>query len=129
MPDSPDYAEIGTRFLQQQAMDEVNDEYAALIKKQGEFQARQIREKGAQAADGITSNANQGLLNAGLSLGLNVVGAGADAGWFGGNNGIGVQPTYEQAVDDAFTYDWGSDAGYGGSWTGNGTPSYGDYRR
>lgn len=60
----------------------------------------------------------------------NVLGAGLSAGiknWQS-NQGLGKQPTYEQAAADANQYDYGTDAGYGGQWTGGGTPRREDYR-
>ena len=129
LPESPDWADYGTRLLQQQGMNEVNEAQAELIRKSGDFAATRIREGGASAADNIQDRASSGLWGSALNLGLSVAGAGAKAGWFGGNDGVGVHPTYDQATNDALEYDWGSDAGYGGSWYGNSTPSYGDYRR
>ncbi len=41
----------------------------------------------------------------------------------GGVPGVDAQPTYTEAVADASEYDFGTDAGYGGDWTGGGSPS------
>ena len=87
MPDSPDYGALGVRMIQQDGMDEVNQEQSDLIRREGEFIARQIERQGAQIASRITDKANNGLFNAGLSLATSVAGAGMDAGWFGGGGG------------------------------------------
>ncbi len=87
MPESPDWADYGARLLQQQSMDEVNNEYADYIRKNGEFAARQIKDGGSAQAGQIRSGANSGLLNAGLNAAFSVAGAGMDAGWFGGSGG------------------------------------------
>tara|TARA_B100001250_G_scaffold160642_1_gene138015 strand:+ start:1551 stop:1979 length:429 start_codon:yes stop_codon:yes gene_type:complete len=49
-----------------------------------------------------------------------------DAGLFSGNGGFGM-PSFGQAKADAAEYDWGTDAGYGGDWSGGGTPNRSDY--
>lgn len=83
LPESPDWAEYGTRLLQQQGMDEVNEAQADLIRKRGDANATRIREGGASTADGIESRSNSQLWGSILNAGVSVAGAGFDAGWFG----------------------------------------------
>ena len=92
LPESPDWADYGTRLLRQQGMNEVNEAQAELIRERGDFAATRIREGGASAADNIQDRASSDLWGSALNLGLSVAGAGMDAGWFGGG-GVGSHPT------------------------------------
>jgi len=81
-----------------------------------------VRYQGQKAADATMFGAWTGAIG-------NVLGSGLSAGiknWQS-NQGLGRQPTYKEAVSDANEYDFGSDAGYGGVWTGGGTPRRSDY--
>ena len=91
MPDSTDWGEYTTRLMQQKGMDEVNEQQGDLIRKQGDFQARQMTDRGQQIAAGIRQQGNQALMDGVFSLGLGVASGGAKAGWF--NGGVGSHPT------------------------------------
>jgi len=90
-----------------------------------------VRYQGQKAADSTMFGAWAGAIG-------NVLGSGLSAGiknWRSNqanqadqaNQGLGRQATYGEAKKDAWKYGFGSDGGYGGVWTGGGTPDRRDY--
>ena len=124
-PDSPDYDQMNYEAMREAARDRIADRNNELIVDLAEMEAdisamntaRQTSNMDAASSAGLTNN----FLSGALALGGGIVSGGADAGWF--DKGIGTQPTYDQAIGNAFEYDYGTDAGYGGVWTGGGTPN------
>ena len=126
MPDSTDWGEYTTRLMQQKGMDEVNEQQGDLIRKQGDFQARQMTDRGQQIAAGIRQQGNQALIDGALSFGLGVASGGAKAGWFGGGGAggfsvgdakvMGMPTGQAEYIGGGGTTEWTTDMGLN-SWT------------
>lgn len=120
-PDSPNYGLQNTAGAQQEAFTRMSDRNNEAALKEAELRAKisalqtaaQVNEMDNRSSDRLFSDIGSAFLAPAMA-GISKMDLGS---------GIGTHPTYDQAVESAYEYDFGTDAGYGGVWTGGGTPS------